>query len=335
MNKIISLGFFVLITTMVFSGSASSVSAQEDISILLDIAMKAQSQIQKQISDTANVSNDTLKMFTEGKNEVVLLESSIKNNNISSSKKHFLTAMDIFKKVSSLLEQAKSKSQTKSTLSSDPTSELNRIHSYIQNLKLVARNYQLEIDFGPIDSLVVEAREKVSSEKFEDASTILTQIKQQISIIIKKLNDYTQEQNTQRAREYAQGYVEQLDRLIAATKNQAISSEIINKLEIARNNLTQASSTKEIVYQIKEIILLKKQFELTKADSIEAKLIQVQKSIDNLSKISKISQTEIDTLRGQLQSVKDSISEGDYNEAQALLKSIAEKIISLKKSAIS
>lgn len=334
MNRLSFLVIFALVSSMMFSSLSSTVLAQEDLSILLDITLKAQNQIQKQISNT-NASGDILALFEEGKKETSLLESSIKDNDISSAKKHFLAAMNIFKKISSLLEQTKPKPQTKTTITisiNDPTSELYRLYSYIQNLKLASKNYQLNIDFSKVDSLVSDAKEKISNEQFDDAKDTMNDIKQEITLIVKTLNDYVQDQNTQRAKAYAQSYLEQLDRLISAAKSQGISQEIITKLEDARNNLASASSSKEIIYQIKEIILLKKQFELTKVDRLESKLIQTQKIIDRLSNTNGISQSDIDKLQKQLEDVKDAISSGDFEGANNILKSIAEQITLLKKS---
>lgn len=335
MNKLTFLGIFALVISMMFSGLASNVYAQEDLSILLDISLKAQNQIQNQISSMGDVSNDVQVMFEEGKKEVNLLKSSIKNNDSSSSKQHFLTSMNIFKKISSLLEQTKSKSQSKVNITisiNDPTSELYRLQAYIQNLKLAVKNYQLDISFDKIDSLVIDTQEKILNEHFDEARINMSDIKQQISVIVKRLNDYAQDQNTQRAKAYAQGYIEQLDRLIAAAKSQNVSQEIIIKLEDARNSLMNASSTSEIIYHIKEIISLKKQFELTKADKLEAQLIQVHRIVDKLSKTDNIPQSEIDSLQKQLRDVKNSISSGDLEGANNLLKTIIEQITLLKKS---
>lgn len=334
MNKIHFLGIFLLVISMLFSGLSSTAYAQEDLSILLNIALRAQNQIQDQISNTNNVPSDVLAMFEEGKKQVSLLDLSIKNNDISSSKSHFLTAMNTFKKISSLLEQIKPKQQAKTpTLVNDPTSELNRLQTYIQNLKLAAKNYRLDINFDEIDFLVSDAKEKISNEQFDEARITMNGIKQQISIIIKKLNDYAQEQNTQRAKAYAQMYIEQLDRLISAAKSQGMSHEVIDKLENARSKLADASNTRDIIHYVKEILLLKKQFELTKADKLEATLMQVQKIVDRLAKTDGIPQSATDDLQNQLQDVKTSISSGDFERANNLLNSIIDQINLLKKSA--
>ena len=76
----------------------NNASAAEDPAVLLKIAKRAQEQINNQIS---NDSSDKVKrLFEEGTQQVDVLEKALRNDDVSSAKEYFLSAMKIFKEIS-------------------------------------------------------------------------------------------------------------------------------------------------------------------------------------------------------------------------------------------
>ena len=65
-------------------------------------------------------------------------------------------------------------------------------------------------------------------------------------------------------------------------KNSGVSDEIIEKLENAKENLHLQKILTEIIKEIRKIMSIKKQFELTKNDIIESRVLQVEKTISRL-----------------------------------------------------
>ena len=94
------------------------------------------------------------------------------------------------------------------------------------------------IDFSELDELFKQARQQISDHEFAQALETIYEIKETIVDINKELREKASKQESQRANEYAQKYLEQLNRLIENAKKQGVSDEIIERLETARENLS-------------------------------------------------------------------------------------------------
>ena len=315
MKKITSFGLLVLVATMIMGGITESVVAQDDPEILFKIAKNAQEQIRNHISDS---SSDKIKsLFQEGSNQVDALNKSLRNEDTESAKKYFLSSMKIFKKISQMLTQDETSKDkiTTSKTTSDPTSDLLKLYRYASSLKTITEKYQSSIDFTELMNLFEKAREQISTKQFEDAQETIHKIKQIVDNIQEQLHVQALQQEPERIKKYAQKYLEQLDRLIETTKNQEVSNDIIKKLENARENLSSASNTEDIVNEIRKIISLKKEFELTKNDRLESKIIQIEKILSRLSQMNQVEPEVIKDAKKDLQKIKLILSNGKFEQA--------------------
>ena len=118
-------------------------------------------------------------------------------------------------------------------------------------------------------------------------------LKKLIVDINKELREKASKQESQRANEYAQKYLEQLNRLIENAKKQGVSDEIIERLETARENLSSTDDPQQIIEEIRKIMTLKDQFALTKHDRLESRILQVEKTLSRLSQADGVSEDEI------------------------------------------
>ena len=338
MKTIVTFGLFVLVASMALGGMTSNVSAAEDPAIFLKIAKRAQDQIKNQISDD---SSDKIKtLFEDGTQQVKLLENSLGSDDISSAKEHFLSAMKIFKEISRHLTTsdgssnvaAQAESRTSHDSVRNPSNDLQRLQSYVDNLKTIAKKHNALIDFSQIDTLFDDARQQIKDHQFGDALDTIHEIKQIITDINQELREKASKQESQRAKEYAQKYLEQLDRLIENAKKQGISDEIIEKLESARENLSSTDDPRQIIEEIKKIILLKNQFDLTEHDELESRILQVEKTLYKLSKIDGVNLDTISEARDMLQSIKDNLNNGEFETANELLRDLAKQLAEIKNS---
>ena len=323
MKKITSFVLLVLVSSMVLSGMINTAQAQNDPSILLKIAKQAQEQLQNQINQN---SSDTIKLlFKNGTQQVIALENSLGNNKTDLAKEHFLSAMKIFKQVSQQLTYQTSKPELLSnkTTIQDPSGDLLRIQDYSNNLKAIAKKYNTLIDFSELDALFITAKNQVTDNQFDGAQQTITKIKQIIVDLNKNIREQSSPHQQSRAKEYAQTYIEQLDRLIENAKNQKLSEDIIKRLEIARENLSLATDPHEIIKQVREIISIKTQFDLTKNDRLESRVIQVENALLNLSNSGQLNQTDIEDAKITLQTIKRLLSQGEVDMANELLRSLA------------
>lgn len=257
MKKITSFVLLILVSSMVLGGMTNTAQAQTDPIILLKIAKQAQKQLENQIKQ--NSSDKTKQLFKEGTQQIRALEESLKNNDIDSAKKYFLSAMKIFKEISQQLTNNQS-SQEVATLKDtvkDPSADLLRMQDYVDNLKTIAKKYSTSINFSEIDDLFVTAKQQITDKQFDNALQTISKIKQIIDDFNNKIRGNASQQEQSRAKEYAQKYLEQLDRLIEDVKNQGLSEDIIQKLVDARKNLSATTDPQEIIKQIKEIKSIK------------------------------------------------------------------------------
>ena len=258
MKKIISFVLLILVSSMVLGGMTNTAQAQTDPIILLKIAKHTQIQLENQINQDS--SDKTKQLFKDGTQQIRALEESLKNNDIDSAKKYFLSVMKIFKEISQQLTNSQSSQVEVATLKDtvkDPSADLLRMQDYVNNLKIIAKKYSTPINFSEIDNLFVTAKKQITDKQFDDALQTISKIKQITEDFNNKIREYASQQEQSRAKEYAQKYLEQLDRLIEDVKNQGLSEDIIQKLVAARENLSSTTDPQEIIKQIKEIKSIK------------------------------------------------------------------------------
>jgi flagellin-specific chaperone FliS len=338
MKTITTFALLILVASMAFGGMTSNVSAAEDSTILLKIAKRAQEQIDKQISDD---SSDKIKrLFEEGRQEVDALEKALKNNDVSSAKEHFLSAMKIFKEISRHLTSSNSVSDAtpQAELSSvrdtakNPSNDLQRLQVYVNSLKTIAKKHDASIDFSELNELFTKARQQISDKEFTQALDTLHEIKETIVDVNKELREKASKQESQRANEYAQKYLEQLDRLIENAKKQGVSDEIIQKLVSARENLSSTDDPRQIIEEIRKIMSLKDQFDLTKHDRLESRILQVEKTLSRLSHVDGIDQDDISNASDLLETIKEKLNAGEFETANELLRDLAKQLAEIKNS---
>jgi len=324
MKKITSFVLLILVSSMILGGMTNTAQAQTDPSILLKIAKHAQKQLENQINQDS--SDKTKQLFKDGAQQIKALEESLRNNEIDLAKQHFFSTMRIFKEVSQQLSINRSSQVEMATLKAtakDPSADLLRMQNYVDNLKTIAKKYNTSVDFSELDDLFVTAKKQIIDKQFDDALQTISKIKQITVDFNNEIRSYASQQEQSRAKEYAQKYLEQLDRLIENAKNQGLSEDIIQKLETARENLSSATNPHEIIKQIREIISIKEQFELTKNDRLESRVMQFEKILFKLSNSDKLSQVDLEDAKKTLQTIKRHLSQGEFETANELLRSLA------------
>lgn len=333
MNKIMTFGLLILVSSMTLGGVTSNAFAQTDPTILITLANRAQTQIERQISDSS--SDEIKQLFRNGIAEVKALEKSLQQDDIETAKKHFLNAMRIFAQISHLINEQEDTqaeaTQLRAAPQPDYSSDLERIHKYVTSLKALAKKYNAPIDFSEIDGLIDTAKEQARNGNSEIVHTI-NEIKHLVIEINNDIRDFAAKQQQERAKRYAQQYLEQLDRLIENAKSQGVSEEVIVKLENLKEKLSTATDPSDIVEKIKEIISIKKQFELTKNDRIESRVIQIEKTINRLSQIEGVDSEKIESAKEQLALSKGYLREGEFDKANELLRELNEQLRAIASS---
>ena len=338
MKTVTTFALLILVASMALGGMTSNVSAAEDPAILLKIAKRAQEQINNQISTDS--SDKVKRLFEEGTQQVDALEKALRSDDVSSAKEHFLSAMKIFKEISRHLTSSNNVSdavpQAESSTVRDtvrnPSNDLQRLQVYVYSLKTITKKHDASIDFTELDESFKQARQQISDHQFAQVLDTIHEIKETIVEINKELREKASKQESQRAKAYAQKYLEQLDRLIENAKKQGVSDEIIERLEAARENLSSTYNPRQIVEEIRKIMSLKDQFDLTKHDRLESRILQVEKTLSRISQVDGVDPEDISEVRDTLQKIKQNLSDGEFETANELLRDLAKQLAEIKKS---
>ncbi len=323
MKSIAVFGILILTASLVLGGMTNTVFAQENPSILSQIANRAQEQIQNQISNDS--SEEIKKLFEEGKKEVEALEESLSNNDLTSAKKHFLSSMKIFTQISHQLNTIQT-SQTSTNMIQtvkNPSIDLLRMQGYVNNLKVIAKNNNASMDFSSLDQSFEVARNQIDNNQFKKASQTIHEIKKTITELNAELRQQTSQQETNRAQAFAQKYLKQLDRLIEHGQNTGMPEDIMQKFESAHESLTLATSPSEVIKEVRKILLLQQQFEISENKLVELRIIQTEKTVLELSNLDQVNQDTIQEIKQTLQTIKDHLSKNEFEQANELLRSLA------------
>ncbi len=326
MKKIALFALSVLVAIIILGGMTASAAAEDDSGILLKIAKKAQDQIKNHISDDS--SDQIKKLFQEGSNHVDALSTALSKNDSESSKKNFFSAMKIFKQISQLLTQndtPKAEIASTKATANNSTNDLLKLYRYYSTLKTIAEKNNISLD-SEINNLFTKAREQISSKQLGDAQETISAIKLAVNDIKKQLGDQSSQQKSEHAKRYAQQYLEQLDRLIQSAKNQGISDDVIKKLENAREKLSSASTSTQIIQQVREIISLKNEHKLNQNNVLESKIILVERTISKLDNLDKVDPEIIENAKENLQKIKLHLSDGEVDKAKELLSSLIDQL---------
>ena len=277
-------------------------------------------------------------MFEEGTQQVDYLEKSLRSDDVSAAKEHFLSAMKIFKEISrhltTLASDVSSQDEDSSVRDTvkNPSNDLQRLQSYLNNLKTIAKKHDASIDFSELDELIVKARQQISDHQFAQALDTIHEIKETIVDVNKELREKASKQESQRAKVYAQKYLEQLDRLIENAKKQGVSDEIIEKLVSAKENLSSIDDPRQIIEEIRKIMSLKDQFKLTKNDRLESRILQVEKTLSRLSQVDEVEEEDLLDARETLDSIKQNLNDGEFETANEQLRDLAKQLAEIKNS---
>ena len=335
MKSVITFALLILVTSMAFGGITSSAYAADD-PVILKIAKRTQEQISNQISDDS--SDKIKKLFEEGTQQIKSLEKSLGNDDVSAANEHFLSAMQIFKEISRHLTTSPSNVSSQEEVSSvrdtvkNPSNDLQRLQFYVNNLKTISKKHDASINFSELNELFSKARQQIDDHQFAQALDTIHEIKETIVDVNKELREKASKQESQRAKVYAQKYLEQLDRLIENAKNQGVSDKIIEKLESSKDSLSSMDNPRQIIEEIRKIMSLKDQFELTKNDRLESRILQVEKTLSRLSQVDGVDKEDLLDARDTLENIKQNLSDGEFETANEQLRDLAKQLAGIKNS---
>ena len=334
-NKLAFLSVFLLVSTMMLGSLPGDAEARTEYNSILRIATQAHEEIKIQLSRTDSVPADVERMFKEGTSELDALKEAIRNEDSEAAKRHFLSAMNIFKKISQMAsDRPSTEAAMTDTVSDRPDlkSALERTEKYFINLKNIARTHGTDVDFSQLDDLFNLAKQQIREENYTDAQNSIKEINRLIIDIKSKLREASQAKASDRAKQFAQAYLDRLDKMIAEAEDLDYPADVIEKLKAAKEKLSESSDPRQIIEEIKRILSIKDQLDLSKFDRIISRADQIEEKIDILSTAEGINSDEIENARSLLSELRSNVDNRNYDTAQSLLRTLTDTLRSLENS---
>ena len=163
--KPLAFVLLVLVGSMVLTNLSAPSYADPQLDALLKIATQAQNNIGIQLSQLNKVPNDIKQLYNQGSGETNALAQSVSKNDSVSAKKHFLSAMAIFKSINDKISSLASVTTTIQSSQIDTSrlkDEINRIQKIGDGLKTIATKNKIRIDFTKFDVLIQDASKNLA-----------------------------------------------------------------------------------------------------------------------------------------------------------------------------
>ncbi len=334
-NKFAFLGIFLLVSTMMLGSLPNDAEARTEYDTILRIATQAHNEIKIQLDRSDRVPEEVQRLFKEGTLELDELKEAIRAEKPEAVKRHFLSAMDIFKKISHLISDramAESAMVDRTTDRPDLKSALERTEKYFINLKNIAKTHGTDVDFSQLNDLFNLAKQQIREGSYDDAQKSINQIHRLIVDINSKLREAAQQKSTDRAKEFAQRYLDRLDNIIAEAEELGYPSNIIDKLKDAKTRLSESSDPRQIISEIKSILSIKEQFDLSKFERIISRVDQIEEKIDALSVKDGINLDDVEDARALILELRSKVDNKNYDDAHSLLRTLMSVLKSLENS---
>ncbi len=317
MNMPVLLG---IAAVLVASGVVPVYAGAED-DALLRIATQAYDEIRAQMGGAAEAAGEIDSMLLQGAGELGLLREAVADGNTQEAKRHFLSAMGIFKQVSHMISAG---GPAAAPQAADLKSELDRAEKFLTSLKGISQIHGSGVDFGELDGLFELARQQMGGGDASAARDTINRINPLLVGINSELRQMAQEMAADRARQFAQQYLDRLDKIIEEARELGQPEEVIGELEDARETLSGSSDPKEIIEEIRRVTAIAEGLDPSRFDEMALRVDAMEKRLDELASTGGADPDRIEDARIIISEIRSSMEKRDYGEAQSLLEILAD-----------
>jgi hypothetical protein len=327
--KPLAFVLLVLVGSMILTSMPTQIYADPQLDSLLRIANQARDNIKIRLSQLATIPDEIATLYEQGSAETDALAQSVAQGDVSSSKQHFLSAMRLFKATSDKI----SSSAPAIVGEPLPPTDTSRLKSAIaaiektaQRIKALATKNNVSIDFTEFDNLMHIARQNLEEGNTDEVAKTLAIAKQFLLDAHSSLSAAAKQKVSDRAKAFAAKQIERLDKLIAQAKELNSSQDIIDTLEAAKAKLQITSDSVEIKTGIKDINTIREKLNESKAKRVNVIINQLETKLERLEKDAQDSDVlaKIAQAKDMLTNLKQLVSDGKFDEALQMIKSIEE-----------
>ena len=332
--KSLAFVLLVLVVSMVFTNIPSTVFADSQLDSLLRIANQARDNIKIRLSQLTTVPDEINSLYKQGSSETDLLAQSIKQEDVTSAKQHFLAAMRLFKDASDKIPSSAPTIATDTrsvTDSSQLKIVITRMEKDAEKLKDIASKNNVEIDFSEFNRLIQTAKENLDADKIDDVNKTLTIAKQFLIDAHNFLSTAAKQRTQDRAKDFATKQIELLDKLIIQAKENGLPQNIVDTLEAAKSRLQKISDANEITLEAKGINSIKEKIDTSNVNRINAKIKQLETKIAQLENDiqNNDSRVTLAKIKDTFVELKQLVSDGKLDESIQKIKTIEDALNNL------
>lgn len=332
--KSLAFVLLVLVVSMVFTNIPSTVFADSQLDSLLRIANQARDNIKIRLSQLTTVPDEINSLYKQGSSETDLLAQSIKQEDVTSAKQHFLAAMRLFKDASDKIPSSASTiaADTRSvTDSSQLKTVITRMEKDAEKLKDIASKNNVEIDFSEFNRLIQTAKENLDTGKIDEVTKTLVIAKQFLIDAHNFLSTAAKQRTQDRVKDFATKQIELLDKLIIQAKENGLPQNIVDTLEAAKSRLQKISDANEITLEAKGINSIKEKIDTSNVNRINAKIKQLETKIAQLENDIQDNDYKITLakIKDTFVELKQLVSDGKLDESIQKIKTIEDALNNL------
>ena len=180
-RQVFTFGFLIIIASMIFGSMPNYVLADSQSDSMIRIAQQAREQLKIQLSK-ADASDELRELFNKASTHIELLIKSSEDDNMPEARKHFLSAMEIYREISQMMTEQPTQETAVSAAQVRPfvSNEIERLESFIDRLEAISIKNKIDVDFFKINDLIDNAKNAQSSDNYEKKAASIAEIKQAI-----------------------------------------------------------------------------------------------------------------------------------------------------------
>ena len=251
--KTLAIILLALVGTLILNGPIQSY-ADPQLDALLQIATQARENLKMNISQINNVPDEITNLFNQGSNETDALSNSINQNDVTSARQHFLSAMNFFKvtneKINSLnITQTNDQAQT-STLQLQ--SEISRIEKIGEMLKTISITNHASLDFSQFDQLIQKAKQDLDNGNTSEASKSIDEANSIVIDAHHSLTEVAKQRTSERAKDFTEKQIDRLGKIENTSENSTTQAPKIPPTRTI-SNFTIYENPKDVVTKLKKL----------------------------------------------------------------------------------
>ena len=254
--KTLSFVLIALVGTMILNLPVQSY-ADPQLDTLLRIATQARDHLSIAISQINNVSNEITNLYNQGSSETNDLSKSVDQQDVTSAKQHFLSAMQFFKatndKINSLNATASTEPQRPDIIQLQ--SEIIRMDSIGKRLKTIAITNQVDIDFTQLDQFIQTAKQDLDADNIENASKAIQGANQFVNDVHHSLTLVAKQRTSDRAKDFTAKEIQRFNQTMPNTIQNVTSIAPLPTASIQNNtNVTQEENPQQMVAKLRKLM---------------------------------------------------------------------------------